>query len=199
MADTLVKRVLTPGEGEATVPGVELHLVMTDRTLADADDEPAQVVEYGPIPAPVARDLVRADAKTKVWVRRLYTDAETGELAGTDARKRDFPEVARAFLTVRDQICRTPYCGAPIRHADHSLAFSKGGMTEAGNGGGRCARCNLTKDLPGWNTIVNGGEIVTTTPTGRRYSSRPPRPPRSAGWEPVIELDMNWPGRPRAG
>ncbi|HEY5880570.1 MAG TPA: hypothetical protein VIU11_16790 [Nakamurella sp.] len=56
----------------------------------------------------MARDLVTADRKTRVWVRRLYTDATTGELAGADARKRDFPQVARAFLTARDQICARP-------------------------------------------------------------------------------------------
>src|SRR6476620_10155980 len=51
MADTLVDRVLTPNPGEPQEPGVELHLVMTDRTLADADGEPAHLVGYGPIPA----------------------------------------------------------------------------------------------------------------------------------------------------
>jgi hypothetical protein len=30
------------------------------------------------------------------WVRRLYPNSKAGELAGTDGRKRDFPEVARA-------------------------------------------------------------------------------------------------------
>jgi hypothetical protein len=60
--------VLTPAEGSPQVPGVEVHLVMTDRSLVDADDEPAHLLGYGPIPAPVARDLVRADEKTRVWV-----------------------------------------------------------------------------------------------------------------------------------
>src|SRR6476661_6178645 len=71
MADTLIRRVLTPAEGEPVQPAIEVHLVMTDRTLADADPEPAHVVGYGPVPGPVARDLVKADAKTKVWVRRV--------------------------------------------------------------------------------------------------------------------------------
>ena len=56
MADELVRRVLTPAEGSPQVPGVEVHLVMTDRALADADDEPAHLLGYGPVPAPVARD-----------------------------------------------------------------------------------------------------------------------------------------------
>ncbi len=188
MADELARRVLTPSVGEVQVPGVEVHVVMTDRTLLDGDDEPAQVLGYGPIPAPVARDLVRADAKTKVWVRRLYTNPETGELAGTDARKRDFPEVARTFLTLRDQLCRTPWCGAPIRHVDHAVAVAKGGATDLRNGNGRCARCNLTKDLPGWASVLRDGAIITSTPTGQHYASRPPRPPRSETWNSAEEL-----------
>jgi len=188
MADELARRVLTPGVGEVQVPGVEVHVVMTDRTLLDGDDEPAQVLGYGPIPAPVARDLVRADNTTRVWVRRLYTNPETGELAGTDARKRDFPEVARTFLTLRDQLCRTPWCGAPIRHVDHAVAVAKGGATDLRNGNGRCARCNLTKDLPGWASVLRDGAIITSTPTGQHYASRPPRPPRSETWNSAEEL-----------
>jgi hypothetical protein len=199
MADELVRRVLTPAEGAAVGPGVEVHLVMTDRTLADADDEPAQVFGYGPIPAPVARDLVRGDERTRVWVRRLYTDPRTGELAATDARRRDFPHVARMFLTARDQVCRTPWCGAVVRHADHAVAVAKGGGTDLRNGNGRCARCNLTKDTAGWATLVRDGTIVTTTPTGHRYRSRPPRPPRSDTRLPPIAIDNNWPGTGTSG
>ena len=58
--------MLTPNPGEPAQPAIELHLVMTDRTLADKDSEPAHLVGYGPIPAPVARDLVTADEKTQV-------------------------------------------------------------------------------------------------------------------------------------
>ena len=199
MADALAERVLTPADGAPVVPGIELHLVMTDRTVADADDEPAQLVGYGSIPAPVARELVKADEQTKVWVRRVYTDPTTGELAATDARRRSFPQVARMFLTARDQMCRTPWCGAPIRHADHALSVSKGGRTDLVNGSGRCERCNLTKDLRGWATRVQDGTIFTTTPTGHTYSSRPPRPPRSTPWLPVIEMDIQWPGAATSG
>lgn len=160
MADELVRRVLAPAHGAPQLPAVQVHLVMTDRTLLDADDEPAVVVGYGPVPAPLARDLVRADDTTRVWVRRLYTDARSGQLAGTDARRRDFPAVTRTFLTVRDQTCRTPWCGAPIRHADHAVAAAKGGTTDTDNGNGRCARCNLTKDLVGWATRTEDGTIT---------------------------------------
>src|SRR6478736_6337763 len=203
MADELVTRVLTPNPGEPAQPAIELHLVMTDRTLADADTEPAQLVGYGPIPAPVARDLVKSDDRTKVWVRRVYTDPQTGDLVNTGARRREFPQVARMFLTARDQTCRTPFCGAPIRHADHALAVAKGGETDLRNGNGRCESCNLTKDLAGWTTEIRAdGTIVTTTPTGHRHTSRAPQPPTSTPWQPMSpferrlarQLDIVWPG-----
>ncbi|MFP5313604.1 MAG: HNH endonuclease, partial [Actinomycetes bacterium] len=54
MADTLVQRITgTPGG----VAGVEIQLVMTDRTLFQADAEPARLPGYGTIPAAYARDL----------------------------------------------------------------------------------------------------------------------------------------------
>ncbi|MFP5312336.1 MAG: HNH endonuclease, partial [Actinomycetes bacterium] len=54
MADTLVERVTgTPGG----VAGVEIQLVMTDRTLFQADAEPARLPGYGTIPAARARKI----------------------------------------------------------------------------------------------------------------------------------------------
>ena len=90
-------------------------------------------------------------------------------------------------------------CGAVVRHADHAVAVAKGGGTDLGNGNGRCARCNLTKDTAGWATLVRDGTIVTTTPTGHRYRSRPPRPPRSDPWLPAIAIDIIWPGTGTSG
>ena len=214
MADELVRRTLTPGAGEPESVGIELHLVMTDRALADRDDEPAHLLGHGPVPAAVARDLVTADERTRVWVRRLFTDPGTGDLLATDARRRDFPAAARQFLVARDQTCRTPWCGAPIREADHALAVSRGGSTDLRNGNGRCTACNLVKDLDGWITRVDdAGIISTTTPTGHTHQGRPPKPPESAPWETrprirrpagtdrsALRIEIHWPaekfGRP---
>ena len=180
---------------------------MTDRALADRDDEPAHLIGHGPIPAPIARDLLTADDHTKVWVRRLFTHPDTGDLLATDARRRDFPHAARQFLAARDQICRTPWCGAPIRHADHAVAVSRGGPTDLRNGNGRCTACNLVKDLHGWTTRVDdSGVITTSTPTGHTHAGRPPHPPESAPWEtrprirrpadtgePALRIEIHWP------
>ncbi|MEP6979357.1 MAG: DUF222 domain-containing protein [Nakamurella sp.] len=182
-----------PGEVEYLTDGlpavpagvsIEIQLVMTDRALFDGDSEPATLTGYGPIPAAVARHLVRgADATTTTWVRRLYADSDTGRLTDADTRRRLFSHAARQFLVARDQVCRTPWCGAPIQHADHTRPHAQGGPTEPDNGAGLCAGCNQTKEGPGWTSTTDcDGSIITITPTGQRHRSHPPDPPRSEPW-----------------
>ena len=175
---------------------LDLQLVMTDRALLDGDDEPARVTGYGPIPAVLARHLIAATAgagsgksekldagAAKAFVRRLFTDPDTGQLVAMDSRAREFPEAARRFLIARDQICRTPWCDAPIRHIDHITPAARGGPTTIGNGQGLCANCNYTKESPDWTIAAKpDGRITTTTPTGYSTDSRPPPLPRSARW-----------------
>ncbi|ACL41208.1 HNH nuclease [Pseudarthrobacter chlorophenolicus A6] len=54
MADTLAERITgTPGG----ISGVQVQLVMTDRTLLQGDSEPARLAGYGIVPAAWAREL----------------------------------------------------------------------------------------------------------------------------------------------
>ncbi|WP_285314490.1 HNH endonuclease signature motif containing protein [Pseudarthrobacter sp. fls2-241-R2A-168] len=76
MADELVERVTgTPGG----YTGIDLQLVMTDRTLFQGDSEPAQLTGYGIVPGEWARKAIRGE---------LLADAEptgseaTGQAAG---------------------------------------------------------------------------------------------------------------------
>jgi Domain of unknown function (DUF222) len=201
MADTLVQRLT--GQASATGAPVTVNLVMTDRALfnrrgpmpggrahgedarpdpgGDAD-EPAHLHGYGPIPADLARRLVTdADAGTRMWLRRLYSDPDTGHLVAMDSRSRCFDHALRQFLVLRDQTCRTPWCDAPIRHADHVVPAQDGGSTSADNGQGLCQACDHAKQAHGWSARAGpagaGHTVVTTTPTGHHYESRPPTPP----------------------
>jgi len=185
MADTLVERLT--GQAAAAVP-VEIELVMTDAALLgatrDGSDEPAQLVGMGPIPAPLGRDLIR-DTTAEVWLRRLFTRPGDGALVATESRRRLFPDGLRRLLILRDQTCRTPWCGAPIRHADHVTPAEAGGATSADNGQGLCAACNHTKQVPGWQARpgpAGAAETVEiTTPTGHTYTSRPSPLPGQRG------------------
>lgn len=186
MADLLVQRVT--GQSEAEPVPVEISVVMTDQALFNTGEgagEPAHVDGFGPVPAELARRLLLAgDAAATVWLRRVYVDPETGELAAIDARRRLFEGPLRRLLVVRDQWCRTPWCGAPIRHADHVVPSAEGGPTEPGNGQGLCEACNQAKEAPGWTAQSNSSpqrpaQVETRTPTGHRYRSRAPDPPRA--------------------
>jgi hypothetical protein len=176
MADTLVERVT----GRAADDGVptEVHLVMTDQTLFAGDHAPAHLDGYGPIPDSLARSLVR-DADT-AWIRRLYTSPEDGSLVAMDSRRRSFDGQLRRFVVARDQTCRSAWCDAPVRHADHVTRAADGGATTADNGQGLCESCNYAKESAGWSARRVPGErhpVETTTPTGHTYLTRAPDPP----------------------
>ncbi len=185
MADTVVERLT--GQARAVDVPVEINLVMTDQALLAGGNEPAIIPGYGPVPAGRARDLVHqpGDAVPR-WIRRLYRDPVSGDLVGMDSRRRNFTTGQRLAVVLRDQICRTPWCDAPIRHVDHVRPVAAGGRTSLANAQGLCAACNYAKQAPGWWGAPPGdrrrrrAEVVIATPTGHRYRSVPPGVPRPA-------------------
>ncbi len=178
MADTLVSSVTGTQHADGGV-GITLDLVMSDQHLFGDSDEPAHLDGFGPIPAELARELVvgACSRQEQVWLRRLYTTPDTGELVAMDARTRCFPTGLARFVRLRDRVCRTPWCDAPIRHIDHALDHHDDGPTTASNGQGLCQACNHAKQAPGWHARPSNGpgpQIETITPTGHRHHTRPP-------------------------
>jgi hypothetical protein len=209
-ADTALR--LLSGRSVGEPQPVEVHLVMTDRALLGTGDqqrstmEPARVPGHGSVPAPVARAWLRGggggddspatvagpapdhhDAAAAVWLRRLHTSPDGRDLVTMDSRRRIFSGLLRRMLVLRDDVCRTPWCEAPIAHADHARPARSGGATDLVDGNGRCARCNYTKEAPGWlvapTTTSPPGptdrprtrhELQVCTPLGRRYASQAP-------------------------
>lgn len=186
MADTLVERVT--GQASADAVPVGVTLVMTDEALLGGGDEPGHLQGFGPLPAPVGRNLVRTaacSAAGEVWLRRLFTDPASRQLVAMDSRRRIFPRGLVDLILARDQTCRTPWCDAPIRHVDHVVPAARGGRTSATNGQGVCEACNYTKQAHGWQARPGpggAGQLVEIqTPTGHRYTSVAPDPPRHSG------------------
>ena len=184
MADTLVERVT--GRCAAIPTPIAVNLVLSDETLLGGDGAPADICGYGPIPAAVARGMVAGavtDRRSRATLRRLYTHPRGGALVAMESRARLFPRGLAAFIGLRDQRCRTPYCDAPIRHRDHAQPWAQGGPTAADNGLGLCENCNYVKQNAGWRVSAGVDEAHThtavfTTPTGKTYrSTAPPRGP----------------------
>jgi hypothetical protein len=157
------------------INGVEIQLVMTDRTLFQGDSEPARLTGYGVVPGSWARKAVMGafgsepagrekitgaaapsaatpeSAGFKVWLRRLYNAPTNGELVAMDSKARLFPPGLRRFIRVGDDTCRTPYCDALIRHFHHITPWHNQGPTTSNNGQGLGEACNHTKEAPGWS------------------------------------------------
>ena len=134
----------------------------------------------------MAADLARRIAKTGstkgwLWLRWLFASPETGVLVAMESWRRHFDDGLAGVLVDRDQVCRTPWCGAPIRHKDHVIPVEEGGETSEANGQGLCEACNYAKQAAGWRAQTSGGgageEVEITTPTGHRYRSKPPALP----------------------
>jgi hypothetical protein len=199
-ADTLVEWTTgTPGG----ITGIELNLVMTDRTLLQGDSEPARIPGYGTVPADWALNLLtqgqREPGQPPARRRRQFTAVRFNRREGVEdlgpaalhrprhrrprghgLTRRLFPAPLRRFIQIRDDTCRTPYCDAPIRHHDHIIPWHDDGPTSLSNGAGLCEACNHTKELPGWKAKPRPGPrhtIELTTPTGHSYhSTAPPLP-----------------------
>lgn len=186
MADTAVERLT--GQAPTDQRPVELSLTVPLENLLDPDmHTPADLPGYGPLPAGLADDILRS-AGHRTWWRRLFT-APTHDggrmVVGGDPTVRRFTGWLATLLRLRDGgTCREPYCGAPIRHLDHTVPWRDGGPTTFSNGRGVCERHNHVRELPGWTVqtrcLNRHGPpelIATTTPTGHTYLSRAPDPP----------------------
>jgi hypothetical protein len=97
MADSLVERVTgTPGG----ITGIDIQLVMTDRTLFQGDSEPARLTGYGTVPAQWARENILNRTTGTGSAGMAAPDAgsgsgtESGVSSGTDVGSPDQHELS---------------------------------------------------------------------------------------------------------
>lgn len=99
------------------------------------------------------------------------------------------------LILLRDQTCRTPGCGAQIRHTDHITPAAAGGRTFERNGQGLCARCNYVKEHPDHHVTGRAGHTITTT-GGLTATSSPPaspgQPPPTTSHPERTLMDLAW-------
>jgi hypothetical protein len=200
MVDTLVERVLGTAAGVA----VEVELLVSDDVLLGDGEGAAHLDGYGAIPAEVAREMVAsAGADGLAQVRRLYVRPSDQQLVAMDSRSRCFPSGLARFIRLRDRVCRTPWCDAPIRHTDHPERAADDGPTSGANGQGLCEGCNYAKEAAGWSVRVVSTDPHTVeirTPAGRTYRSQAPPLPSARrgqvsprGAVPRVDLAFSYP------
>lgn len=189
IADEFVDRLTNTLQGHRSP--VDVKLVISGESLLGGDAEPAHLVGWGLIPAAVARAMIEASPEARTTIQRLYRSPDDGSLVAMEKGSGGFPPELRDLIVIRDGgTCRTPYCDAPIRHADHARPRRTGGRTSSANGQGLCEACNYLKESPGWRHRVVSEAFEThtvevTTPTGHTYFSQAPPLPGPA-------LDQSW-------
>ena len=158
-----------------TVP-VMVNLIVRDSVLLGDQGGAGWVEGHGPVSGDLIRQWIadNHDAEVEVRLRRLYEQPTTGNLVAMESRSELFGGLLAEFIRLRDRVCRTVGCDAPVRHIDHVEPRSRGGPTSADNGQGLCELCNYAKEADGWTARTISGDrhtVETTTPTGHTYSS----------------------------
>jgi hypothetical protein len=192
MCDTLVERVTGLSRGDR-LP-VRVDVAVSASTLAGADTHPVQLRGYGPIPAPVLKDLL---AGPDVLLRRLVTDPVDDHVLSIDSKQRFYRGELRDLIFTKDPVCVVPGCDRPATQADHAIRHADGGPTSASNGLGVCTRHNLAHEQPGhrlefdsedrneilWRTLSRKVYKLLHPPAlgpgaQREPDPKPPQPPR---------------------
>lgn len=180
-ADLLLGRAPGVAVPEAAAQ-VYLHLPI-DAALSISDTG-CELDGYGPIPAPIAREIMTGTKS--VW-RAVLCDPGTGDPVDLGRNRRRPTATMRELVRVRDRECVVPWCHRPARHCDldheHEWVRDRG-VTSVSNTGPRCRRHHRMKNTPGWTTRYDPGHGVTTittpagaTHTGKRESILTPRSP----------------------
>lgn len=147
-------------------------------TLLGRSDEPAVLEGYGPIDVDTARELA---GRAPSFIR-LLTHPETGVVLSMGRKRYRVPEDLRKWLQLRDGTCRFPGCNCAAGRSDidHTLDWFLGGMTDYDNLADVCGPHHRLKHKSGWSLTqirddsgVSTGQLLWTSPTGRRYVTEP--------------------------
>ncbi|MEO6944633.1 MAG: DUF222 domain-containing protein [Lacisediminihabitans sp.] len=164
-------------------------------TLLGRSDEPAVLEGYGPIDVDTARELT---GRAPSFIR-LLTHPETGVVLSMGRKRYRVPEDLRKWLQLRDGTCRFPGCNCSSGRCDidHTLDWFLGGLTDYDNLADLCGSHHTVKHKSGWaltqvrdGTGASTGQLMWTSPTGRRYITEP-----NMTMRPVLTIGTSPPER----
>ncbi|MGW6196739.1 DUF222 domain-containing protein [Kribbella sp. NPDC055110] len=153
-------------------PHIEVLVPIT--TLLGVDDDPCELIGYGPIPA----DMARRIATDGTW-RRLLTDPSNGTVLEAATTRHDPGAVVSETLLARHPVCAWPGCNRTSRDCDrdHATPFAQSRRTSLARLVPYCEYHHVIKDTPSWgwkSTAHDDGSVTLTAPTGHRYTTIPP-------------------------
>jgi hypothetical protein len=164
------------GAGPKPAAMVFLHMPIT--TALTMTDDGCELAGYGPIPGPIAREIM---TNPKSVLRKVLVDPGTGKIEGLGRTRRRPNQALRDLIAARDREC--PFCHRPAQacDVDHLAEWAKdGGATDPENLGPKCEREHYLKDHPLWDLGFDpdSGEATLTTPAKRTFTRQR---------EPIIE------------
>jgi hypothetical protein len=150
--------------------GAQTAAVVLDLpTALGLADDPGEIPGYGPIPAPIARQM----AGQRDWVR-WTTDPDTGRLLDRGAKTYRPSTKLRAFIAARDRVCGFPGCNRPAAQCDcdHVVTFAHHGKTIRVNLGPLCRQHHNAKTHGHWKLSYDPdtGTKTWTSPLGKTYT-----------------------------
>jgi len=164
-------------DGKASA-GAMVFLHMPITTALTITDDGCELAGYGPIPAPIAREIM---TNPKSVLRKVLVDPGTGKIEGLGRTRRRPNQALRDLIAARDREC--PFCHRPAQQCDldHLAEWARdGGGTDPENLGPKCEREHYLKDHPHWDLDFDPdtGEATLTTPAKRTFTRQR---------EPIIE------------
>ncbi|WP_285242673.1 HNH endonuclease signature motif containing protein [Pseudarthrobacter sp. fls2-241-R2A-127] len=184
----------TSGQRAGAAPYAKADVLVTVPVLAllGATDQPAELDNYGPIPASMARRLV-AEGSGSFY--RVLVDPRDGaplEISRTSYR---LTEPMKRWLKMRDATCTFPGCSNHTQdnENDHLTAWHHGGNTGVSNLGHVCPKHHRLKHRSLWrpDPATMDEPPGWTSPTGRHYPAEEPdwqRPQWPPGIGPGVSL-----------
>lgn len=135
--------------------------------------EPAMLDGIVPIDPATARAL--AGQATTFF--RLLVDPHTGARLDLSRERYQVPASLRLWLQLRDEHCRFPGCGRPVRGCDidHTVDWQYGGETRADNLAHLCRGHHTLKHQTSWRVAQDAGALLTwQAPSGAFHETQPP-------------------------
>jgi hypothetical protein len=174
-ADAFVDVILRPLDAPDRVRHTINLTVPVDLLLAATGSDTAEATAAAFTGAGLDPDLIRAVAADAIW-RRILTDPIDGHVLDAKPRRYKPGKALAEHIRTRDPHCRFPGSRQPGRtDLDHTVPAQDGGPTIVRNLAVLCRKHHRLRHLPGWDCEQgDGGELTFTTPTGRRYKTRPP-------------------------
>ncbi|GAB3564293.1 HNH endonuclease signature motif containing protein [Spelaeicoccus albus] len=191
-------QVRTQGGREVDPARYRITVTVPFATLLGAE-LPGDMAGYGPIPAPMARQI----AAGSDWIERLLTDPATGRPLDADRNRYRLSSRMKDFIRTRDRECTLPSCSKPAGacEIDHLIPWidgQTGGLSEKANLHPVCKSHHQAKTAKRFTVEVRprpsapssrwhtGPRILRwTLPTGRHYDVMDDHDPTAAG----LELD----------